>query len=345
MDALNGVDSNGVDQYVIDKLVEFLEGLEEEEEGDPAPSHLLHIGMTVGQRDAEYIVECVRVLLTTHQPLICLILDAGDISDVAIDVFGRFLRETTPPCRLHSLYLNNLPPLQVDRLLAALHTNRSVTQLGLCSLEGNEGAAWIADLLRQKTDFTHLTLGHCCFSFTQILPLLRGQSHLKALGFTDCRTGDNVALFSDPEFTELFVSNVLVSPCATVKAFFPTRCGLSLENGPLMAGFNQNTTILAIRNVGIDTFALRTEHAAINRFLAPIALRNQHLEHVKNMLGRTSSDASSRGEHAPTSTTTTTIPPSDGLWPTVLDKVGQGNHGTCPVYTILCNRLATWIHP
>jgi hypothetical protein len=93
-------------------------------------------------------------------------------------------------------------------------------------------------------------------------------------------------LFNDPETTKLFVGNILLSPPnTTLKTLFLEDCGLFLENQYLMAGFHQNTTI----------GALTSDHdATIRLFIDPILRRNKHLAHVNAMLGRTSSDGSSR---------------------------------------------------
>jgi hypothetical protein len=62
--------------------------------------------MAVSQRDTEYIVECMRILLQdeTIVQRALLAFNSGEISDEAIGVFGRFfLRETT--CQLSPLCL------------------------------------------------------------------------------------------------------------------------------------------------------------------------------------------------------------------------------------------------
>jgi hypothetical protein len=68
---------------------------------------MLTVDMAVSQRDAEYIVECLRILLqdeTSIDQTMALSLDDGEISDEAIAVFARFLHEAAQ-CLLHALYL------------------------------------------------------------------------------------------------------------------------------------------------------------------------------------------------------------------------------------------------
>jgi hypothetical protein len=141
---------------------------------------VLTVDMTVHQRDDEYIVECLRVLLQQERiaQRTTLSLENGDISDAAINIFAGFLRETTPPCRLRCLDLWSLPDQQARRLLEALHTNRYVKELCIFNLKNNEGALWIADLLRHKTDIVTLEFRRCRFSLARILPFLHGQTAL-----------------------------------------------------------------------------------------------------------------------------------------------------------------------
>jgi hypothetical protein len=331
---VNGVDANGVSQQVIDAL----------QATTTNPRINLLLNMAVSQRDAEYIVECLRILLQEERiaQTMVLSLNFDEISDQAIDVFARFFRESH--CHLHALCLWNLPPRQARHLLAALRTNRFVKKLYICKLRDDNGASWIVDLLRHKTDFTHVRFYRCGFPFTQILPLLgHGQPNLTSLAFDDCRissSSNGLNLFSDPESTQLFVDNVLLSPLASLKRFVIANCGVSVDNRLLlMVGFHKNTTI-------VEPW---TNNAEINRFLYPIARRNRNLVHLHGgMLGTTSYSSASSTTSSLSETTTTRIipPPPCSLWPTVLAKVGQGNsQGETPVYTILCNRLATWICP
>ena len=147
----------------------------------------LILSMAVNQLDAEYIVECMRILLQdeTIPERAQLAFNSGGISDGAIGVFGRFLRETT--CHLQGLTVWELPSQQIRRLLVALHTNRSVKELSICELQDDECGSWIADLSRHKQDFTEILLSKSRFPLTQILPLLsKGQPQLKELGFDEC---------------------------------------------------------------------------------------------------------------------------------------------------------------
>jgi hypothetical protein len=152
--------------------------------------------MTLSQRDAECIAECLRLLLPQGKiaQRSLLSLEVNGISDEAIDVFGDFLRET--PCHLHSLSLWHTPPQQVSRLSEALKTNRSVKELvWIFWLECHEGALWIADLLRHKTGFTCIRLWNCQFPLTQILSLLRDQRNLQTLELLNCRTSSGAFPF------------------------------------------------------------------------------------------------------------------------------------------------------
>jgi hypothetical protein len=364
----SGVDSNGVDRHVLSRMQDWQELITEYNgppvHGDAAgdATHLLTINMTVHQRDAEYIVECLRIgILQQEQSIIAqatrLSLDYDEISDGGIDVFGDFLRDTS--CHLRALVLWNLPHQQARRLLNSLHANRSVKNLCIADLQGEQVSSWIADLLRHKKDFTNLHLRHCRFPLKQVLPLLRGQSNLKRLEFFNCLIGDKntFLLFNDPEFTQSFVDHVLLSP-PTVKTLLLRHCGVSLENKPLMAGFYKNTTIVE----------LDTDHqdSTIRLFIDPILQRNRYLENVHGMLGTTTTttrtlpstttlllptstlppENDDDGENIDIATPTTLSPPPCSLWPTVLAKVGRnGTQGSSPVFAILQDRLATWIPP
>jgi hypothetical protein len=342
MSSLAAVDSSGVSQVVIDGVAgQFRRYLENPANTNGARWRHLTVNMTVHQRDAEYIVECMRIL--QHTEINSLLFSDGNISDEAVDVFGGFLRQTLCPVRV--LWLWNLPPRQFRRFLEALHTNRSVKELCISSLKGDEGASWIADLLRYKRNFTDIYLSVCCFPFTQIFPLLRGQSALTGLTLNGCSISNSsnaICLFNDSESTQLLIDNILLPPSpsvATLKLFdLRQGWGVSMENRPLMAALHKNTTIVKFQTAPDEE---------IRRFLAPIALRNIHLAHINAMLGSTSSEGHSLREHATAqqSNSSTTIPPPTELWPTVLAKVGQGSQGATPVFVILCNRLATWIEP
>jgi hypothetical protein len=65
MASLNGVDSNGVSQQVIDAVERFREWHEDLTDYAPEPDQrfLLPFDMAVSERDAEYIVEFLQVLL------------------------------------------------------------------------------------------------------------------------------------------------------------------------------------------------------------------------------------------------------------------------------------------
>ena len=150
---LNAVNSNGVRRDVIRKVEYFRKCQEDQATDGNPPRFWLTVDMPAGARDAEYIVECLLVLL--RQERIAaerggLYLDHDGISDAAIDVFAGFLRET--PCLLHSLLLESLPPRQVRRLLEALHNNRSVKNLITGNIKEIEGISRIANLLRHKKD-------------------------------------------------------------------------------------------------------------------------------------------------------------------------------------------------
>jgi hypothetical protein len=73
----------------------------------------------------------------------------------------------------------------------------------------------------------------------------------------------------------------------------------------------------------------------------PLLRRNRYLSHVNVMLETTTSSTL----HHEAAIAPPSIPPPGSLWSTVLSKVGHGPQGASPVYTILCDRLATWIPP
>jgi hypothetical protein len=325
------VNSSGVRQQVIDELERFQRY--HENPANVQRSFMPNVNMTVHYRDAQYIVECMRILLQQEriaQKSILYLLNDG-ISDEAIDVFVGFLRDT--PCQLHTLDWWNLPPQQVRRLLEALHTNRSVKKLVIGNLQSNDAAFWITDLLRHKKDFTEFQFGLCRFPFTQILPLLGGQPNLRSLAFSD------LSLFDDPESTQLFVDNVLFSPYTTLKTLYFQNGGVSLKNQPLMAAFHKNTTLLELSSQFYTSFGL---------FIAPILRRNRNLELVHDMLGTTSASTEQTPPPCSSSSSSSiTVPPPCGIWPAVMAKVGQDykSLGATPVLVILCNRLATWITP
>jgi hypothetical protein len=205
-------------------------------------------------------------------------------------------------------------------------------------LHDDEGAVWIADLLRHKTNFTAIHLAFCLFPMTQILPLLRGCTFLETLVVSGYDNGDdNMVLFNDPANTQLFVSNVLLAPGTNLKTLCLHHCGVSLENRPLMSGFHKNTTLIVVIGDHDD---------ATQYFLYTILRRNIFLGHIHDMLGTTTtmlrSSSAGVGEVIAASPT---VPPPCGLWPIVLAKVGQGTQGATPVFTILRDRLATWMEP
>jgi hypothetical protein len=341
---MNEVDSNGVSQQVIDRIEQFRQQWQQEAPPFAVDPHgeFLFMDMTNHQRDAEYVVECLRLFLPRddgrieQQATFCLA--NPDISDQALDVFAGFLRDETPR-NLETLYLSGLQPQHFRRLLSSLYTNRSVKNLRIDCLRDHEGASWIADLLRHKTDFTAVRFHDCRLPFTQILPLLPGQPNLQSLALSYC-----IIDFNDPLSIQLFVDNILLTPTPTVKTLSLPTCNLSLENKPLMAGFHKNTTIIEVS----------VYNAATRRLFEPILRRNVYLGHVHGMLGTTSSStvfppanhAGHDDEEETAIVAIPTTPPPRGLWPTVMAKVGQCTHqGATPVFAILRDRLATWIDP
>jgi hypothetical protein len=287
--------------------------------------------MAVNHRDAEYSVECLQVLLQQERiaQRTTLSLSSDNISYEAVEVFGGFLRET--PCRLQATHLLFLPRRQFRRLLESLHTNRSVKELCIQGLQDNEAALWIADLLRHKTDFMDIGFYHCCFPFTQIFPQLHGQSNLKDPALYSCRINtDELFLFHDPETAQLFVDNIL--PSSTLEKLWITDCGDITENRPLMTVIHQNTSIVRLLFDG---------HA----FLTTITKRYICLGHVHVMLGTRTTTTLPGAATVGDVIVVPTIPPPCGLWPTVLATVGQGNQGATLVFTILRDRLATWMAP
>jgi hypothetical protein len=120
------VNSNEVFAGVIAR-VEELRALHEAEPTDPVfYRDSFSLNQEIYHRDAEYIVECMCMLLQdeTFARRMVLLLDNDGFSDAAIAVFCGFLRLTT--CHFRALWLRDLPPRQTRRLLEALHTNRSV---------------------------------------------------------------------------------------------------------------------------------------------------------------------------------------------------------------------------
>jgi hypothetical protein len=173
---------------------------------------------------------------------------------------------------------------------------------------------------------------------TQILPLLRGQPKLTSLAFDGFRIKNGLfLLFEDPESTQVFVDNILLSPPTALMTLSLYGCGISLENRPLMAAFHKNTTIVEL---GVDY------DDATRLFIVPILQRNRYLGHVHDMLGtRKPATMLLPTATLPAVVAPNTIPPPCGLWATVLAKVGHGAQGASPVFTILSDRLATWMEP
>jgi hypothetical protein len=120
-------------------------------------------------------------------------------------------------------------PHHICRLLLASHTNVSVKELCICGNKQDEGASWIADLLRNKRDFTLIGFADCCFPFTQTLSFLRGQADLKVLYFSQCRINRDLLLFNDTDFTQLFINNILLSPFTNVETLVLDGCDESLS--------------------------------------------------------------------------------------------------------------------
>jgi hypothetical protein len=338
--SLSRVDSIGVRQQVIDTL----EAWRHWQVGPPPAfqPYALTLDMAVRQRDAAYIVECLQVLLHTHEGIAqsaILSLDDDEISDEAIDIFcGYPLRHT--PCHLPVLWLWDLPYQQVHRLLTALHTNRSVKNTTIYRLQESKGALWIAELLCHKADFSMLHVLDCCFPFKKILPLLsNGQPSLKSRSFEDCRISSDILMFNDQDSSQLFVDNVLLTPSTILQKLLVANCGVSADNRPLMAGFHKNTTLVEVETDHNDD--------ATRLFMDPILQRNVFMGFVHEVLGTTRPTTFLDGvvgediDIAPTNT----LPPPCSLWPTVLAKVGQGTQGASPVFTILQDRLVTWIPP
>jgi hypothetical protein len=141
-----------------------------------------------------------------------------------------------------------------------------------------------------------------------------------------------------------------------------------------MTGIHENTTLV---NLGTE-FLLRTASrntrrrrrrrraggggggraagSATRLFIDSILRRNKYLGLVRGLLG---TRATTTPLLLPTTSMTTlpttsgstageepSIPPPCGLWANGLATVGrQDSHGATPVFTILSDRLATWIEP
>jgi hypothetical protein len=213
---------------------------------------VLNSTMTANPRDAEYMVECLRMILQEESGAerLTLCLESDGISGAAaIDIVRGFLHETTTPsCLLQSLSLCGLCRLGkcADYWQICAPTDPSIKRFCIYSLQDHQGALWIADLLHHKTRFYRiLHLRMPLFPFTQILPCLRGQPHLQELKLAFCCIRNHFSLFHDPECTQLFVDNVLLAPSANnLKRLLVVDCGMTMDNQPLLTGLLKNISLL-----------------------------------------------------------------------------------------------------
>lgn len=89
------------------------------------------------------------------------------------------------------------------------------------------------------------------------------------------------------------------------------------DNQPLlMTSLVKNTSIVHI-----------TSNTETRPSITPILQRNRHLAHIRCCIGNAESSI------------------ANFPWTRVLAKAGQGSQSATPVFTILCDRLATWVHP
>jgi hypothetical protein len=135
------------------------------------------------------------------------------------------------------------------------------------------------------------------------------------------------------------VDHILLSPTTAIKKLSLQSCGVSVRNRPLMAGIHKNTSL----------FQLWGGDATSRLFIDSILQPNVYLGHVHSILRSTASTFPATravvGENVAV-VQPTTIPPPCNLWATVMAKVGQGTtQGSCPVFTILQDQLATLIPP
>jgi hypothetical protein len=209
MASLNDVDSTGVCQHVIGRVKEWRDWLLLEDHEDDKRRRdefcsclsTMTAGLSVNQRDAEYIVECLRVVgamgnSSNPYSKTTVLRFVGNPSDAAIDVVCRFLRDPNN----NSANKNFLPLAltfadgteQYRRVLEALHgTNRSVKELDILNLHDFDAA-----LLQHKTDFVALRFRHCGFCMTDMCAGLahRRHEHLQTLQFCNCFIGGDAGL-------------------------------------------------------------------------------------------------------------------------------------------------------
>jgi hypothetical protein len=100
---LNAVDSTGVSKYMIDKVKTWREWLEFEDDEQWLRFYFCldylgcHNDSRTSRRDAEYVVECLRVVLCLEnnnpRKTTMMSLAAGGLTDEAISVLCHFLQQ------------------------------------------------------------------------------------------------------------------------------------------------------------------------------------------------------------------------------------------------------------
>jgi hypothetical protein len=216
--ALKAVDSTGVSNSMLSWVKKWLEWHENEGPSQVGGSYgwltargqfkldfSSRNGATVDRRDAEYMVECLRVVLPMEiiipQKQTALCLEGSSISREAFAVICNFLQQ--PDAHLTTFILGHLPPEQYRRVLESLHNNASVKELHLHSDNSHiDGGLPVSEMLRNKTDLVILRFDFGCepcfpyylhtyYPIADILPGLRQRHvHLKTLGFVRSYIGD-----------------------------------------------------------------------------------------------------------------------------------------------------------
>jgi hypothetical protein len=206
------------------------------------------------------------------------------------------------------------------------------------------------------------------------LYLLATQIPVALPGLEKLRLDSNPSLFENQKTTRMFANNLLLSASTSLKQLYIDRCGdvtpiikacetndrlqvldiasdnvddhqqceitrsQLVESMPRMKGmrrlmfnfelFSRDTIKPMLTALEKNTGIVHIISNAETRLcIAPVMQRNRHLARIRCC-----------SVHAESSSAT--FP-----WTRVLAKVGHGSQGATPVFTILCDRLATWIHP
>jgi hypothetical protein len=184
--ALNAVDSTGVSKGVLNSVKEWREWLGNEGDDRRRRFHPMEnrvhgghfelafsgeYGSTFNRRDAEYMVECLRVLLPMEiinpQKQTALYFAGDGISNETCAVICNFLQQ--PDAHLTTFLLGHLPPEQYRRVLESLHNNPSVKELHLSFIDGVNGGLPVSEMLRHKTDLVALVVHDLSYGIQDIL--------------------------------------------------------------------------------------------------------------------------------------------------------------------------------